>query len=151
MVKLSQNFDVSATTAPFKSLSKTPILEIKRPRGKTSSIPFGGSAQITCSLCGIPISAFDLLGGSDSYNHPCGHKLCQECNLQNDEAVAFLENRFLTRPCPLCKGMIKESHSSSSQSIPGELGGGHFNPEGYLSKMNALIHDLEKSPHGTKR
>ncbi|KLO90158.1 related to promoter binding protein RUSH-1alpha [Fusarium fujikuroi] len=110
----------------------------------------GSNAQITCSLCGIPIPAFDLLGGSESYNHPCGHKLCQECILQNNEAGAFLENSFLTRPCPLCKGTIQESHCSGSQSYPGELDGDHFNTEGYSSKMNALIQDLEKSPHGTK-
>jgi hypothetical protein len=111
----------------------------------------GSNAQITCSLCGIPIPAFDLLGGSDSYNHPCGHKLCQECILQNDEAVAFQENRFLTRPCPLCKGTIEASHCPGTQSFPVELDGSHFNPEGYSSKMNALIQDLEKSPRGTKR
>ncbi|KAF5532223.1 DNA repair recombination rad5c [Fusarium mexicanum] len=111
----------------------------------------GSNAQITCSLCGIPIPAFDLLGGSDSYNHPCGHKLCQECILQNGEAGAFQENNFLTRPCPLCKGTLEASYCPRSQSFPGELEGGHFNPEGYSSKMNALIQDLEKSPSGTKR
>ncbi|KAI1060017.1 hypothetical protein LB506_012626 [Fusarium annulatum] len=110
----------------------------------------GSTAQITCSLCGIPIPAFDLLGGSESYNHPCGHKLCQECILQNNEAGVFSENSFLTRPCPLCKGTIEESHCSASQSFPGELDGDHFNTEGYSSKMNALIQDLENSPHGTK-
>ncbi|KAF5540893.1 DNA repair recombination rad5c [Fusarium napiforme] len=110
----------------------------------------GSNAQITCSLCGIPIPAFDLLGGSDSYNHPCGHKLCQECILQNDEAGVSPENRFLARPCPLCKGMIEESHSSNSQSFVGELDSSHFDPEGYSSKMNALIQDLEQSPVGTK-
>ncbi|KAF5637162.1 SNF2 family domain protein [Fusarium sp. NRRL 52700] len=111
----------------------------------------GGNAQITCSLCGIPIPAFDLLGVSDSYSHPCGHKLCQECILQNDEAGgAFPENSFLTRPCPLCKSTIETSHCPDIQSFPEELDDDHFNREGYSSKMNALIQDLEKSPSGTK-
>ncbi|KAH7191403.1 hypothetical protein BKA60DRAFT_547620 [Fusarium oxysporum] len=109
------------------------------------------NAQITCSLCGISIPAFDLLGSSDSHSHPCGYKLCQECILQNDEAgCVFQDNSFRTRSCPLCKGTIETSHCPGSQSFPGELDDNHFNRQGYSSKMNALIQDLEKGPSGRK-
>ena len=114
----------------------------------------GRNAEATCSLCGIPIPVFDLLGGSNSYNHPCGHKLCQECILQNQDDSMELLTSVFTAPCPLCNTMVKQGPGSESQGLSGGSGEdteGYFNRTGFSSKMDALMKDLEHNSNDAKR
>lgn len=113
----------------------------------------GSNAEITCSVCGIAIPVFDLLGGSNSYNHPCGHKLCQECILQSQDWVERTSGVF-TAPCPLCKTMVKQGPCSDGRGSTGgsiEDTGGYFNRTGFSSKIAALMSDLEGNPNDAKR
>lgn len=114
----------------------------------------GRNAEITCSKCGIPIPVFDVLGGTNSYDHPCGHKLCQECILQNQGAGVELSSGIFTAPCPLCKSMVKQGTCFDGQELSGVSGEdseGHFNRTGYSSKIAALMKDLEEYPSDAKR
>ncbi|KAH6991382.1 SNF2 family N-terminal domain-containing protein [Ilyonectria sp. MPI-CAGE-AT-0026] len=110
----------------------------------------GSNAEITCSSCGIPIPVFDLLGGSNSFNHPCGHKLCQECISESQGDLGASSGVF-TAPCPLCKMMVEQRPSDQGSSA--ESWGnteGYFNQTGFSSKMNALMKDLEGNPTDAK-
>ncbi|KAJ3548576.1 hypothetical protein NM208_g940 [Fusarium decemcellulare] len=113
----------------------------------------GSNAGVTCSMCGIPIPVFDLLGGSNTYDHPCGHKLCQDCILQSqDDGV--VRSGIFTAPCPLCKNMVRQFPCLNDQKPsrdPGIDAEGHFNEAGFSSKMTALMKDLEGNPSNAKR
>ncbi|KAL6413087.1 promoter binding protein RUSH-1alpha [Ilyonectria robusta] len=111
----------------------------------------GSNAEITCSSCGIPIPVFDLLGGSNSFNHPCGHKLCQEC-ISESQGDLDASSGVFTAPCPLCKIMVEQRPSDQGSST--ESWGnteGYFNQTGFSSKINALMKDLEGNPTDAKR
>jgi len=107
----------------------------------------GSSAEITCSVCGIPIPVFDVMGGSDSYSHPCGHKLCQECLAQNGDDAETQVGAFTT-PCPLCNTVVEHRASQETQEQaepPANEGGGYFNQVGFSSKMEALMGDIQQN------
>ncbi|OQU97598.1 SNF2 family domain-containing protein isoform 2 [Cladophialophora immunda] len=111
----------------------------------------GKNAEITCSVCGIPIPVFDVLGDSKTYRHPCGHKLCQECIFQSrDEKEAQGEGEAF---CPLCHAMVtsepRSHHEESSPGIEDELEG-YFNKTGISSKIDALLKDLTMNSSDTK-
>ncbi|PMD28760.1 hypothetical protein L207DRAFT_505056 [Hyaloscypha variabilis F] len=111
----------------------------------------GRNAEITCSVCGIPIPVFDVIGGSKSYSHPCGHKLCQECVLQNHDDE-FLSKEW-AKPCPLCNSKVgKETGSEIEGLSPGAENNddAYFNKTGVSSKIDALLKDLKQNPMDTK-
>lgn len=113
----------------------------------------GKNAEITCSMCGIPIPVFDVIGGSKSYSHACGHKLCQDCIFQSRDDTTS-QSRGVATPCPLCHTMVgqetglKPQESSARTEDNGEA---YFNKAGFSSKIDALLKDLRQNSMDTKR
>ncbi|KAI1128500.1 SNF2 family N-terminal domain-containing protein [Nemania abortiva] len=104
----------------------------------------GRNAEIVCSACGIPIPVFDVIGGSQSYKHPCGHELCQECiNTQNQDEDS-IQSRAFTAPCPLCRSQVEQGTPQQSQEGT-EHANNYFNPIGYSSKIEALMEDIQRN------
>ena len=112
----------------------------------------GKNAEITCSVCGIPIPVFDVLGGSQIHRHPCGHKLCQECVFQSRETA--VQARHSEFPCPLCHAMIESEPKSHNQELSPSIvteTEGYFNKTGVSSKIDTLLKDLTLKSMDTKR
>lgn len=112
----------------------------------------GKNAEITCSVCGVPIPVFDITGVSKSFRHACGHKLCQECITQSRDDTGLKDGAFAV-PCPLCNTMVEQENASKTQdSYVGEHGDEcYFNWTGFSSKMEALLKDLGQNTSDTKR
>lgn len=112
----------------------------------------GKNAEITCSVCGIPFSAFDVVGDSSKFNHLCGHKLCQECVFHDGNDSPSQASERLGN-CPLCHSTVQQKteieFEDESRSVSDE--NGYFNQEGYSSKINALLDDVKRNSKGTKR
>lgn len=112
----------------------------------------GKNAEITCSVCGIPIPVFDVIGDSKSYSHPCGHKLCQECILQNQDDIT-LQPGVSATPCSLCHTMVGQATGSKieeSSTAAENNSEAYFNKAGFSSKIDALLKDLEQNPADIK-
>ncbi|KAK4442833.1 helicase conserved domain-containing protein [Podospora aff. communis PSN243] len=116
----------------------------------------GPTAEMTCSVCGIPITVFDVVGGeSAGFRHACGHKLCEECLAEAQRPRGDGEDGGAsTMVCPLCSTEVTSNRSPKDHgaSAPISTGSrdGYFNKSGFSSKLNALLEDLEKNPPGTK-
>jgi hypothetical protein len=113
----------------------------------------GKNAESICAMCGIPISVFDLVGDLDSNNHLCRHKLCQECILQNRDDSSLPVGVF-TASCPLCNKTIEQGNDSEVQDSSSQSESdseGYFKTEGFSSKVDALMEDLQQKSSGVKR
>ena len=117
----------------------------------------GTNAEITCSVCGIPIPVFDAVGSaSDAFRHACGHKLCQECIAeQSVDVQSGGDGGLFSASCPLCKTNVKRSTTRELQASVSthtqDDGNAYFNRNGFSSKMKALLGDLAFNPPDTKR
>ncbi|RYO86953.1 hypothetical protein DL766_005558 [Monosporascus sp. MC13-8B] len=92
----------------------------------------GSNAEITCSVCGIPIPVFDVIGGTNSYRHPCGRKLCQEWIAQNGDNTKAQET----------PGPAEPAANDNS---------GYSNETGFSSKIEVLMRGLEQISSAEKR
>lgn len=114
----------------------------------------GENSVITCAGCEMPMPIL----GSSRLNHnlyeQCSHALCLECiqqsNTPNDEGQA--------QHCPICihwlrdpmveSGAVMENDSIPNYPPKDKTGDRDdyfdFNKEGYSTKMNALIEDVQR-------
>ena len=115
----------------------------------------GKNAESICSQCGIPIAVFDLIGDSYAHCRQCGHKLCQDCILQNSKGPENPENPTEST-CPICNRISRypdNCRTPPKKYLECDDGKeGYFNKIGVSSKIEALIRDLTDSGNGdTKR
>ncbi|KAI1204790.1 SNF2 family N-terminal domain-containing protein [Annulohypoxylon truncatum] len=111
----------------------------------------GTNAEITCSVCGIPIPVFDVVGGS-SQDHPCKHKLCQECLSRNGQDTELRGSTTMSA-CPLCRKVLEDRPPLEGQESLEEVGSNHdgyFNLTGFSSKIQALMDDLAENSSSAK-
>lgn len=103
----------------------------------------GRQADIGCLSCGAQIPIFDTMGRSETTKFKCGHRICQQCQLDG----AFTNNTQDTQ-CQLCGSETapgRVSHPArSSIGMQKETSKveTYFHPNGISSKMNALMSDL---------
>lgn len=137
-----------------------PFSRNSRRDGKSGREDFlyslGSNAEIICSICGSPVPVFDVIGSSNSYKYPCGHKLCQECVAQSDHDIEMQINSF-ANSCQLCAGRVgyqtavQQTSSIAHSQSPVNSTDGYFNQKGHSSKIAALIDDLQNSSGLGKR
>ncbi|KAK1597107.1 SNF2 family domain-containing protein [Colletotrichum navitas] len=113
----------------------------------------GQNAEITCNGCKLPMP---ILGSSRLRNgaeEQCQHVLCSECLDESDMSAPGSR----TRHCPMCKFdgpsasggdvAMADAPAKTSADKDDEL---YFNQEGYSTKMDALIRDVEEDVWKTK-
>ncbi|KAF3076718.1 putative SWI/SNF-related matrix-associated actin-dependent regulator of chromatin [Trichoderma lentiforme] len=114
----------------------------------------GENSEITCAGCQMPMPIL----GSSQLNHriyeQCAHVLCSDCLEQSNTP----NDRGKAQHCPVCihrlrHAMIESGAIIDDDSVPNcrpkdKAGGGDdyfdFNIEGYSTKMNALIEDVQR-------
>jgi hypothetical protein len=110
----------------------------------------GWDKEVTCSACRQQMPILDTNNVYRSYMDNCKHVLCYECL---EEHMPASEDENLPRRCPLCvlTGVpVPEVESGKGkQRLNGDEE--YFNPHGHSSKMMALISDVQKDLHKTKR
>ncbi|KAK0665455.1 helicase conserved domain-containing protein [Cercophora samala] len=119
----------------------------KRAEREDYLYALGPSAEIACSMCGIPVPAFDAVTPDfQRLNHDCGHVICQECAPPDFHSLPNPDS------CLFCGRHIPPD--SDAQAPPSgdhrDEKAKYFNAEGFSSKMEALIQDLQQNPRDTK-
>jgi len=109
----------------------------------------GENAEITCSVCGIPIPVCDVLGSSKAYRHGCGRKFCQERLSQSWEEFSA-QGDEMEAPSPLCHVKVGSEPRAHDQELTNGTEG-YFNRAGFSSKIETLLTGLEANSMDTKR
>lgn len=105
----------------------------------------GSSADIECSMCGIPVPAFDA--APPKLRHGCGHVICPECIPSDDQRSANKTS------CLYCGGHISPKSDALTPNSGDDSNDkvDHFDLSGVSSKIEILIRDLQQTPRDTKR
>lgn len=106
----------------------------------------GRQADTACLSCGIQISIFGATERSGNMQFRCGHRICQQCELNGG-----LSHNTTTTQCQLYgseanPGTVSH-HARVSASMRKETSKmeTYFHPTGVSSKMDALMSDLVKN------
>lgn len=109
----------------------------------------GQSGEMVCSACKLPMP---VIGSNRIYKmfvEECRHILCSEC-LEDSSGIIDEAGR---RHCPLCvrTGTAKRLDLPSKDTSEEEDDDLYFQPQGYSSKMQALMKDVQHDLWSTKR
>ncbi|KAF2847249.1 hypothetical protein T440DRAFT_492050 [Plenodomus tracheiphilus IPT5] len=106
----------------------------------------GRNGEVTCSACGQPMSLFSTSILYKRYTEHCRHILCLDCL---SRTATSAEDAFPVH-CPLCAPLWKVSMQAAGleQASQEDL---YFRPDGYSSKMEALMNDVLTEITSTKR
>ncbi|KAF2181727.1 hypothetical protein K469DRAFT_691814 [Zopfia rhizophila CBS 207.26] len=109
----------------------------------------GSFSETTCSSCRQSMPIIDSNSVYRQWAEHCAHVLCSECL----EESAQGSNEEIPSHCPLCRPIWAPSNSTGGGSTFIAKGGEsdiYFRPEGYSSKMAALISDVQENLWETK-
>lgn len=129
---------------PFSWASKRNLLS-EREAALCST---GQNGEINCSSCRQPMPILETNRVYRTYAERCAHVLCLEClDGHTDQGKAASQ-------CPLCYslGIVSSDPAADGRCIgQGERQDDYFRPQGYSSKMAALVSDVQRNLQETKR
>jgi SWI/SNF-related matrix-associated actin-dependent regulator of chromatin subfamily A3 len=137
------------TFQPLNSWAHTRDLLVEREDALYSA---GQNGEISCSSCRQLLPIFGTNRVYPTYAQHCAHVLCLECLGENASAENADEGGVVSR-CPLCypPGVLRATGIEGTYMGQEGKQENYLNPQGYSSKMAALISDVQQDLERTKR